>query len=555
MSINSALTMAVNAMQVNQLSLNVVQNNVANMNTEGYSKQRVNLGTRVIGGASSAFNINTQAYRNAGVQINSISRYSNEYLTEYYRNNNSKLSYSQTSSEIASRITTLMDELSDGGLSKAFDEFYTAVTNLQQKPTDNTARMDYVEKANNVAILMNSKYKDLTAYRETLVGDGGSTSLEASQLVDNVNKANTLLEDLATVNSRIVSSGTLNSAANNLYDQRDAILTELSGYLDIKTSIDANGVASVTLDGWDLVRHTTVSGKINVEPNNTVEDADRAILSLVNPADGKVLKSNLKDNINGGSIGAILEMGGKSDTSLTVQSSIDLLNDLAKGFAEVLNEIQTQGWNADGTPDTNATSYAMAISKDADGNVILVSPTEKLFVTSDGSREITAGNIMVNTNLRNDVSGLAVAKVTRDAGTPALDPADPKNGFFETLAGGGYTLSNETDRFGVGNGKNMIDVLATRDSTKNASLQNLTPEDFLMSGISKIGILADSIENQGETQESIAQSIGDQLKSETSVDLNEELTDMIKYQRSYEASARVFNTCCDILNVLVNLGA
>ena len=101
----------------------------------------------------------------------------------------------------------------------------------------------------------------------------------------------------------------------------------------------------------------------------------------------------------------------------------------------------------------------------------------------------------------------------------------------------------------------MIDVLNTRNSTNSDKLGNLAPEEFLMKGVSKIGIQADSIENQGTSQESISKSIEDRLMSETSVDLNEELTDMIKYQRSYQASARVFNTCCDILNTLVQLGA
>ena len=547
MSINSALTMAVNALQVNQLALNVVQNNVANMNTEGYTKQRVNLATRALGG-SQALNVQTQAYRNAGVQIGSISRYANEYLTEYLRNNNSNLSYFSTSADISNHITTLVEELSDGGLSKAFDDFYTAVQNLQQKPTDTTSRMDYIEKANNVAILLNSKYKDLKDYRTTLVGDGTGASMEASQLADNVNKANGLLEDLVTINKRIISSGTVNSAANNLYDQRDAILSELANYMDIQTSIDNNGVATVTLDGHELVRHTKLSSKFSMTAVNNVEDTDRIVIGLVDE-DGNKVRDNINDSFNGGSIGAILDMGGRSDTDLTVQSAIDLLDDLAQGFSETLNNIQMQGWNKDGTPDANATSYAMAISTNANGNMILSSPTEPFFVTSDGSRKISAGNIMVNTAIRTDSSKLAVAKVTRDAGTTV-------DNYFEEIGTSGiYTLADETDRLGVGNGKNMIDVLNTRNSTNSDKLGNLAPEEFLMKGVSKIGIQADSIENQGTSQESISKSIEDRLMSETSVDLNEELTDMIKYQRSYQASARVFNTCCDILNTLVQLGA
>lgn len=546
MSINSALTMAVNALQVNQLALNVVQNNVANMNTEGYTKQRVNLATRALGG-SQALNVQTQAYRNAGVQIGSISRYANEYLTEYLRNNNSNLSYFTTASDISTHITTLVEELSDGGLSKAFDDFYTAVQNLQQKPTDTTSRMDYIEKANNVAILLNSKYKDLTDYRTSLVGDGTGSSMEASQLADNVNKANGLLEDLVTINKRIISSGTVNSAANNLYDQRDAILSELANYMDIQTSIDNNGVATVTLDGHELVRHTKLSSKFSMTAVNNVEDTDRVVIGLVDE-DGNKVRDNINDSFKGGSIAAILDMGGRSDTDLTVQSAVDLLDDLAQGFAETLNSIQMQGWNLDGTPNATAGSYAMAISTDADGNMILSAPTEPFFVASDGSNKITAGNISVNSVIRTDSSKLAVAKVTSE---------DVANDFTQITVGGNnvWTLTDETARFGVGNGKNMIDVLNTRNSTSNEKLGNLAPEEFLMKGVSKIGIQADSIENQGTSQESISKSIEDRLMSETSVDLNEELTDMIKYQRSYQASARVFNTCCDILNTLVQLGA
>ena len=546
MSINSALTMAVNAMQVNQLAFNVVQNNVSNMNTTGYSKQRVNLATRALGGTQ-ALNAQTQAYRNAGVQIASISRYSNEYLAEYGRNNNSKLAYFSTAAEISNHITTLVEVLSDGGLSKAFDDFYTAATNLQQKPTDKTSRMDYIEKANNVAILLNSKYKDLTDYRTTLVGDGTGASMDASQLADNVNKANGLLEDLVQINKQIVSSGTLNSAANNLYDQRDSILSELSNYLDITTKVDNNGVATVSLGDRELVRHTTLTAKFSMEANNTIEDDQRVTINLVD-ADGKLLKANINDQIQGGSIGAILDMGGKSDTDLTVQTAIDLLNNLAQGFAETLNSIQKQGWNADGTPDKNAKDFAMAISTDADGNMILAAPTEDLFVTNDGSNILTAGNISVNNILRTDSDKLAVAKVPSE---------DVDNDFTQITVDGNtfWTLTDKTNRKGVGNGKGMIDVLNTRNSTTNSKLSNLAPEDFLMSGISKIGIQADSIENQGTSQESIVKSIEDRLMSETSVDLNEELTDMIKYQRSYQASARVFNACCDILNTLVSLGA
>ena len=554
MSINSSLTVSINALQVNQLALAVVQNNITNMNTPGYSKQRVNLGTRCIDGIQ-ATNSAALAYQNAGVQITSITRYADEFLTEYLRNETSDLNYFSTESEIANHIVTLLDEMAAGGASSlavAMDEFYSAAANLQQKPTDATARTNYIEKAHNFTLLLNSKYRDLDSYRTSLVGDGTESSMNASKLADNVNKANSLLEDLAEINKRIVSSGTINSAANNLYDQRDSILAQLSEFLNIKTSIASNGVASVSLGGFDLVKHTTLNAKLTMEAHYKTADDVRVTIGLED-SNGEIINDNINDIITSGSVGAILQMGGPASTNLTVQNALDMLNDLAAGFAEVMNEIQTRGWieQPDGTfiPDPDADSYAMCLGKDSEGKTILASPKEKMFVTSDGMAAFTAGNITVNSNLRNNISGISAAIVTATA-------SDLTNTVeIDGQTGKQYTLVNEADRLLVGNGKAMAAVLDTRNGTNNLRLNNLSPEDFLMTGISKIGVQSESISNQEASQSAKCDSIETQLQNETGVDLNEELMDMVKYQNAYQASARVFNTCCDILNVILSLGA
>ncbi len=554
MSINTALSIAINALQVNQLAISTVENNIANMNTEGYSKQRVNLGTRYIDGLT-ATDVYSQAARNAGVQIKSVIRYADEFLSEYLRKENSDLGYFETESEIANHVTTLLDEIAGGGqssLSVALDEFYSAAAKLQQSPTDITARTDYIEKANKFTLLLNSKYKDLTSYRIDLVGDGTQSSLEASKIADNVNKANALLEDIADLNKRIISSGTINSAANNLYDQRDAILEELSSFLNIKTSISENGVASIELNGLDLVKHTTVVGSLTMKANYQTADDVRVTIGLKNEK-GEQVQSNINDRITGGSIGALLQMGGPSDTKLTVQNAIDMLDDLAAGMAEVMNGIQTQGWieQEDGSyiPAPNATSFAMCLGKNADGETILASPTEKIFVARDGATFINAGNISVNDNLRNHLYGISAAIVSGSS-TDFVNNVE-----IDGQIGKQYTLATESERYLVGNGKAMGEVLNTRISTNCARLNNLSPENFLMSGVSKIGVQTESILNQQEAQEAKCDAIKSQLQNETGVDLNEELMDMVRYQQAYQASAKVFNSCCDMMNVILNLGS
>ena len=83
-SLLSSLNMTANALSVNESAISVVSHNVANMNTEGYSKQKVNLATRNIAGAIGD-SVEAQIRANGGVMIASVTRYNDAYLNNYYR--------------------------------------------------------------------------------------------------------------------------------------------------------------------------------------------------------------------------------------------------------------------------------------------------------------------------------------------------------------------------------------------------------------------------------------------------------------------------------------
>ena len=82
-SLFNALNISSNALTVNESAISVVSHNVANMNTEGYSKQRVNLATRNIAGAIGD-NVTAQIRANGGVMIASVTRHNDAYLNNYY---------------------------------------------------------------------------------------------------------------------------------------------------------------------------------------------------------------------------------------------------------------------------------------------------------------------------------------------------------------------------------------------------------------------------------------------------------------------------------------
>ena len=195
---------------------------------------------------------------------------------------------------------------------------------------------------------------------------------------------------------------------------------------------------------------------------------------------------------------------------------------MASEFASVVNTIQTGDPNEDGTTP-------LSITFDSDGNKILTpaSTTENFFVAKDGSSTITAANISVNDYFADDPYNIAAARIDTTA-VPDYEKA-------------------------IGNNSNA--TLLSQSRTKPISgLKNLTFESYLATQASSVGTQINNIGEKKTVQDSIVSSLETKLQSLTGVNLDEELTDMIKYKQAYEAAARVFSVCSDLIDVLLNMG-
>ena len=145
-SLFSSLNIASGALKVNESAISVVSHNVANMNTEGYSKQRVNLASRNIAGVIGD-NVEAQVRSNGGVTIANVMRYNNEYLNTYYRTQLSDLGkYEQQLGNLGD-LADIFDDLDGKGISGALSAFYDALNNLQQYPANAAARTNFLESA------------------------------------------------------------------------------------------------------------------------------------------------------------------------------------------------------------------------------------------------------------------------------------------------------------------------------------------------------------------------------------------------------------------------
>ena len=554
-SLFSSLNIASNALSVNESAISVVSHNVANMNTEGYSKQRVNLATRNIAGTIGD-NVNAQVRSNGGVMIANVMRYNNDYLNNYYRTQVSELNKYQAQLDGLGDLADVFNDLDGEGIDGALGKFYDSLNNLQEYPASSTARINFIETAKSLAAVLNSKSVQLDQLNSKALGDGESTdALEKSEIFTKIGAFNDKLEELAEVNKalQVTQTGTL--TANNLLDKRDLILNDIAEYIDIQVKENPNG--SVTLYSGDdaLVKGSVVTGKLSIEPTKTYclnngltytpeywidaagnRRTEKAVVSIVNSS-GNVVKGDTNGDITGGSLGGLLHSGDLNADGMNPGKAQAALNLIASEVADMFNTLNKRENAFYINPNDTSKLY---YETDASGNITNGGNNADIFTTQTGTGTITAGNISVNPDLLTDDGCWKIAcAYFRDS-----------ENFDENAIGNAQNVGNS---FIDPSGNPIGSFLGTR-SEKRANLNGQSLEDYYTGLVGKIAAGGSNAQNMVDTQQGIVDSLYNQIKSNNSVDLNEELVDLVKYQTAYAVSAQVFNVVNNCLDTLMTLG-
>lgn len=528
MSLISSFNIARAGLTASQAALTVVSNNIANVDNPDYSKLTVNL-SDVITNASSS-NVIQEANALSGVQVAKITRSTDDYLQSYYREQSTTYSYLNKYDSLASNVETVMNELQDTGLSSALTAFNSAVTALNNDPSSSSARENFISTAQNLCSVFNNTYASLTSIQQSLVGDYTKVgSIDSSQIASSVNDVNSLLDQLSEVNGNIIQTSSANITSSALLDQRDSLLAKLTNIIPATIEENKNGTVKISLAGRELMAGSTVTGYLQAV-SGTPPTTDEAVINVVGSDKITVTASNINSSIDSGSMGAILAIAGSDPAKFTINGTISDLNTLASSFANILNTIQCGDPNGDG-------SQAMRLSTNAvTGVKTLVdsSATNYLFVTSDPTAAtpitgITAGNISVSSALIANTDLIAAGRLTAAQHTA-----------------GGY--AND-----IGNNSNSTLMVNSATQTYG-TLGNQTISGYLSTTVSNIGTKVSNLDASLKTQKSITDEVKSRLTSVKGVDIEEELTDMIKYQKAYQASARVFSTCNELMDTLLNLG-
>ncbi len=512
MSLSASMNIALGALNVNQAAINVVSNNIANMNTEGYSKQRVEL-ENLKGYSAIANSAGKSNYIGNGVTIAKISTYRDIYMDRNFRSENTEYNLNQSLYEYASNIESIMNEYEDGGLKSALEKFYDAAQSLASDPSNSVYRTNFATQAQNVGNVFNKLYSSLNEKRVELVGDINEPgSLDTSMVGVSVDEVNEKLQSLADLNYKIIIAEAKGNGSQSLRDERSRLLDEISSQIPVQVTENTNGTVNLYMNDIRLVKGARLEATLDA----VVGDENTPAVINILDEQGNIKFSNVNEKINGGQIGAYLIMGSSEQNTLSYSNVMSQLNQLASGFANELNAIQKY---------QDGNTQAMKIEVDnTTGELKLSQSTQDLFVSSDGN-PIDASNIKINDVILSNPYEIAASRVD---------------------------ITNY-DEFEVGNSDNIKLMIEARD-TNNADLNNTSVDKFLTSIVSDIGTQTSAIKSNYEVSQSTKNVVEVERQNKIGVNLDEELMDLVKYQMGYQAASRIFNVTSELMMTLVNLG-
>jgi len=508
MSLNQSMNISLGSMKNNQYALTVVSQNIANMHVEGYHKQRVDFATNEY--TTSCKNVLDTIKGMNGAHIASLSDYIDNGAFRNKLDSNSDANYYNTLSDSLGGLEDIADDLGDNGLNALLNDFYKAASNLEQFPTDMTIRQQYAMAAQNVC----DKFNIISKKYDSVKTD------EMQTVQTDVNTINSLLADLAEANEAHIK----NHQGTSTQAQINSILEQLSNYGKVTTQTNSNGTVNVSIGGIEAVQGAELKYKLKAEfnsddPNNTVQFS---LQSVENP--DYVIEKGITESFTTGSMKAHIDfLNGKGKNFSNVNDMKDSLNEAASAFALALNEIQTYN---------NGDVFAASMTTDAQGNLILEKATNPFFTTTDGGA-FNAGNIQVNPDVIENPYLISAARIDLNKYEPNED----------------WTKS-------IGNSDNAVEITALQnkkicsmgDGTNNATLSQ-----FLTSAAAKNGMDLANIDKKADIYQDIADTDANNYANLVGVNLDEELADMIRYQRAFEASAKVFSTANDLLGTIIGM--
>lgn len=360
--ISQILNTAKEALLSHQQSVSVVGHNIANVDTPGYTRQSLALTPAIPTPDASGFFGN-------GVQSLKINRHYDQFMVKRMSDQNSSLSNLQAQQESMRLVETSFNEAPGLAVNELMSEFWASWQTLSSYPENISARGAAVQKAKIVIDQLNSMAAEITRTRFDI-----NSSLNAA-----VADVNMLTSQIAAMNVKITASETDVRQQNDLRDQRDLLLNDLSQYLEVNYFETNTGAYSVLMgDGHTLVEN---------DENWQIDLLDDKLQWISKNSKGDVLKTAAltESEAIGGKIGGWMEIYSNIDPD-TPENYLGRLDALANALIREVNQQHSQG--------AGLTRFSEQLtSNDAAQNTALLTSTIDAATSTD---TIQAGRLLIN---------------------------------------------------------------------------------------------------------------------------------------------------------------
>lgn len=473
MSLSTALEIGKNGLNVYQGAIEVTSQNVSNVNTPGYSRQRVVLET-------SLPTTGTGLPLGAGVRIASVQRYYDSLVQQQLVNAQTTQGYDTTKSNVLQQIEPSFNEISNDGIAAAMSNFFGSWQDMSLNPTGASERQMVLTRGQ---ALMDNFHSVSTTINNTI-------STQNDTLVPLTDSINASLKSIALVNSQIRSTSLVDGNVNELKDQRDQLISDLSQKMGVKFSENADGMTDVYVNQggnkFYLVQGVQY-GSINLSPTPPSTSTYAVTAQDVNGATSAV-DNTMYSAPDGGQLWATMQL---RDT--IIPGYLDKVDTLANAFVTTINAQHSAGFSPTGGSGQD-------------------------FFTAPGAVAGSAANISF-------AAGLTTSTLAASGNGIAGDTANALK-----MAGLGGILTIPTG--------------ATPTATFSSYYSSL---------VSTVGLDVQSSKNTVAQDEAFTKQMSTLRESTSGVSLDEELTNLIKYQRSYQASAKLITTVSDMMDMVIGM--
>ena len=569
------LDIATRALRTQQTLVDITNQNVANANTPGYSRQTADLK------ASAAYPIPVFSQSGigqlgTGVEVTQISRARDTFIDGQVRNQLSSQGRWDARQAALTQLEATVNEPSSTGLSATLTKYFQGWQEVANSPSDVSVRASLIQQGQALVDGFHNQYQEFTQQQQDLDNQVGLT----------VTDINDYAQQIANINKQISMVETAGMKANDLRDQRDQLLDKLSGLAKVTYVESSEGSVSVYLGSRQLVDRDTVHQLQAMAPSG------QRWVQVQWASDGAAA------SIADGKLKGILE---SRDT--IVQGRIDDLNTLANRVITSVNSLHTSGVGLDGNSGVafftgtdaatialntqltgpNGTDHVAAGRMYADAS----SATGYSFARGDSSNAVAIGGLANSVGQLAGSSGLQPG--TSFAGPPAVTLQGTSvlnasaNATYNLAVSGStvtFTLgaSTQTGTVAVGQdsaGNQIVTVdggsfgvRLTLSAPAGASLssvlanlngQSLTTAaapttigDQYAQQVAALGVDSRTAQGESVNQQVLVKHLQTERESVSGVSLDEETTHLIQYQRAYQAAARVVTVVDSMLDTLIN---